>query len=128
MTELHRFFDGRVAKPRRVTFSIHAAAIAIIDEQGTAIAAWPFSDMRVVDQNAVSGSYVLRLEPDHAARLEVSAGPQLDALLAQHPQLDRGEWGRRIAAAQRERELPGAAAAYRELFRELRALFTPGTK
>ncbi|HET6621416.1 MAG TPA: M48 family metallopeptidase [Dongiaceae bacterium] len=89
MGEFHRFFDGVVAKPRRVTFSIHAAAIAILDEQGAAIAAWPFSDMRVVDQNAVSGSYVLRLEPDRAARLEVSAGPQLQALLAQHPELTR---------------------------------------
>jgi Zn-dependent protease with chaperone function len=89
MGEFHRFFDGVIAKPRRVTFSVHAAAIAILDEDGRAIAAWPFSAMRVVDQNAVSGSYVLRLEPDHAARLEVSAGPQLQALLAQHPELTR---------------------------------------
>jgi ribosome-associated protein len=49
----------------------------------------------------------------------------LDALIAQHPQLDRAEWSRRIAAAQREGPPPGAATAYRELFRALRALLTP---
>jgi Zn-dependent protease with chaperone function len=89
MTELHRFFDGKVAKPRSVTFSMHEAAIAIMDERGEVIAVWPFAHMRVVDQNAVSGSYVLRLESDQAARLEISAGLQLEALLAQQPALKR---------------------------------------
>ncbi len=89
MTELHRFFDGRVAKARAVTLAIRAAEIEIFDENGATVAVWPFSHLRVADQNAVSGSYVLRLEPDRAARLEVSAGAQLDALLAQRPELRR---------------------------------------
>ncbi|MGH6891772.1 MAG: M48 family metallopeptidase [Dongiaceae bacterium] len=89
MTELHRFFDGRVAKPRTVTLAIRADEIEIFDEVGATAAVWPFSHVRVVDQNAVSGNYVLRLAPDHAARLEVSAGAQLQALLAQRPDLRR---------------------------------------
>jgi Zn-dependent protease with chaperone function len=63
--------------------------IEILDESGASVAIWPFSHIRVADQNAVSGAYVLRLEPDHAARLEILAGPQLEALLAEHPQLKR---------------------------------------
>lgn len=89
MTELHRFFDGRVAKPRSVALAIRADEIEIRDEGGAALGNWPFSHIRVADQNAVSGAYVLRLEPDQAARLEIAAGPQLQALLAQRPELRR---------------------------------------
>ncbi len=89
MSELHRFFDGRVARPRSVTLAIRATEIEILDETGASVAAWPFSHVRVADQNAVSGSYMLRLEPDHAARLEVAAGDQLRALLADRPELKR---------------------------------------
>lgn len=87
MTELHRFFDGRVAKPRTVTLAIRAAEIEILDGSGMIVAVWPFSLVRVADQNAVSGNYMLRLDPGHAERLEVSAGAQLDALLTQRPEL-----------------------------------------
>ena len=89
MSELHRFFDGRIARPRNVTLTIRAAEIEIFDEGGASLAIWPFSHVRVADQNAVSGAFVLRLEPDHAARLEVSPGAQLDALLAERPELKR---------------------------------------
>jgi len=89
MSEHHRYFDGRVARPRRVTLAVGAAEIELADEGGASVAIWPFSHIRVADQNAVSGAYMLRLEPDHAARLEVAAGPQLESLLATHPQLKR---------------------------------------
>ncbi|HEV8390611.1 MAG TPA: M48 family metallopeptidase, partial [Dongiaceae bacterium] len=89
MSELHRYFDGRVARPSSVTLAIRSTEIEILDENGASVAIWPFSHVRVADQNAVSGNYVLRLEPDHAARLEVSAGPQLQALLADRPELKR---------------------------------------
>jgi Zn-dependent protease with chaperone function len=89
MSELHRFFDGRVARPSTVTLAIRATEIEIRDEGGASVAIWPFSHIRVADQNAVSGNYMLRLDPDHAARLEISAGPQLEALLAQRPELKR---------------------------------------
>jgi hypothetical protein len=89
MSELHRFFDGRIAKPRSVTLAVRATEIEMLDESGASVAIWPFSHVRVADQNAVSGAYVLRLEPDHAARLEIAAGPELEALLADHPQLKR---------------------------------------
>jgi hypothetical protein len=89
MSELHRFFDGRVARPRSVTLTIRTTEIELFDEGGASVAIWPFSHIRVADQNAVSGAYMLRLEPDHAARLEVAAGPQLDALLAERPELKR---------------------------------------
>lgn len=89
MGELHRFFDGRVARPRTVTLAIRPTEIEIFDESGGSLAIWPFSHIRVADQNAVSGAYMLRLEPDHAARLEVSPGTQLDALLAGRPELKR---------------------------------------
>ena len=40
-----------------------------------------------------------------------------------HPEIDVGEWRQRIGAARAERERGGGAgAAYRELFRALRAL------
>ncbi|MEZ5830097.1 MAG: M48 family metallopeptidase [Dongiaceae bacterium] len=89
MTELHRYFDGRVARPRAVTLAIGAAEIEIRDESGASLAIWPFSQIRVADQNAVSGAYVLRLETDQAARLEIAAGPQLQSLLASRPELRR---------------------------------------
>lgn len=89
MSEVHRFFDGRVARPRGVTLAIRSAEIEMRDESGASAAIWPFSHIRVADQNAVSGTYVLRLEPDHAARLEVAAGADLQALLAQRPELKR---------------------------------------
>ena len=89
MSERHRYFDGRVARPRSVTLSIGLAGIEILDESGGSLAVWPFSHVRVADQNAVSGAYMLRLEPDQAARLEISAGPELQALLVQRPDLKR---------------------------------------
>jgi hypothetical protein len=89
MSELHRFFDGKVAKPRLVSLAVSATDIAIIDETGVTVATWPFARVRVADQNAVSGSYMLRLEPDQAARLEVVSGPQQQALLAERPELKR---------------------------------------
>jgi Zn-dependent protease with chaperone function len=89
MGELHRFFDGRVARPRTVTLAIRTAGIEIFDESGASLATWPFTRIRVADQNAVSGAFMLRLEPDQAARLEVSPGAQLDALLTERPELKR---------------------------------------
>jgi len=55
-------------------------------------------------------------------RLMTEGEAGLDALIALHPQLDRAEWSRRVAAAQRDPSMPGQTAAYRELFRALRAL------
>jgi Zn-dependent protease with chaperone function len=89
MSELHRYFDGRTARPRKVTLAIGPTGIAISDEDGAPLASWPYSHIRVADQNVVSGAYVLRLEPDEAARLEVTAGGQLETLLAQRPDLKR---------------------------------------
>src|SRR5687767_13237453 len=74
MSELHRYFDGRTARPRKVTLAIGPTGIAIRDEDGASLASWPYAHIRVADQNAVSGAFVLRLEPDEAARLEVAAG------------------------------------------------------
>src|SRR5262245_36154575 len=81
MSELQRFFDGKVAKPHAVRLVIGTAGIEICDEGNATIALWPLARVRVADQNAVSGAFTLRLEPDDAARLEVSSGPQLQALL-----------------------------------------------
>jgi Zn-dependent protease with chaperone function len=89
MSELHRFFDGQIAKPRTVTLAIGSAEIGMFDEGNRSIAVWPLARVRVADQNAVSGSYMLRLEPDDTARLEVGSGPQLQALLSQRPELRR---------------------------------------
>lgn len=55
-------------------------------------------------------------------RLMAEGEAGLDALIALHPQLDRPEWTRRIAAARRDPSTPGQTAAYRELFRALRAV------
>jgi Zn-dependent protease with chaperone function len=89
MSELHRFFDGRTARPRTVALAIGADEIEIRGDSGASLAVWPFSRIRVADQNAVSGAYVLRLEPDRAARLEIAAGADLAALLAERPELKR---------------------------------------
>jgi Zn-dependent protease with chaperone function len=93
MNERHRFFDGKIARPRTVALSIGAAEIGIVEETGTILAAWPTAQVRVVDQNAVSGTYVLRVEPDQGQRLEVSPGQDLDRLLGEHRQIAR--WRRR---------------------------------
>lgn len=89
MSELHRFFDGKVARPHAVRLAIGTAEIGIFDERDATMAVWPLARVRVADQNAVSGSYMLRLHPDDAARLEIADGPQLQALLAQRPELRR---------------------------------------
>lgn len=89
MSELHRLFDGKVAKPRAVRLAIGTAEIGIFDERNATIAIWPLSHVRVADQNAVSGAYMLRLDPDDAARLEITPGAQLDTLLTQQPALRR---------------------------------------
>jgi Zn-dependent protease with chaperone function len=89
MSELHRYFDGRTARPRKVTLAIGPTGLAIYDEDGASLASWPYAQLRVADQNAVSGAYVLRLEPDEAARLEIAAGTQLETLVTQRPELKR---------------------------------------
>jgi Zn-dependent protease with chaperone function len=92
----HRFFDGRIAKPHDVSVAIGPAEIEIVDAAGQSLASWPLQHVRVVDQNAVSGAFMLRLEPDHAQRLEVAAGADLQKLLGGQPHLAR--WRRREQA------------------------------
>src|SRR5688572_22258342 len=89
MSASHRYFDGKVAKPQAVTLILRASGLEILGEDGATVAIWQFSAVHVADQNAVSGAYVLRLGPDEPARLEVAAGPDLDSLLAERPQLRR---------------------------------------
>ncbi|HUN24685.1 MAG TPA: ribosome biogenesis factor YjgA [Steroidobacteraceae bacterium] len=64
-----------------------------------------------------------RLESWRARLLADDTGAALSALAVEHPQIERGEWARAIAAARaargRERGADGAA---RRLFRMLRAL------
>src|SRR5262245_6204660 len=60
-SELHRFFDGKVAKPHAVKLAIGNAEIGMFDAGNRTIAVWPLARVRVADQNAVSGSYTLRL-------------------------------------------------------------------
>jgi beta-barrel assembly-enhancing protease len=92
----HRFFDGRVARPHDVSVVVRPAEIEVVDAEGRGLALWPLRHVRVVDQNAVSGAYTLRPEPDHGQRLEIAAGADLQQLLAQQPQLAR--WRRREQA------------------------------
>jgi Zn-dependent protease with chaperone function len=99
MSQLHRFFDGRTARPRAVALAIGPDGIEIRDDSGAALASWPFPHIRVADQNAVSGAYVLRLEPDQAARLEIAAGAELEALLARRPELKRWRMRERTGLA-----------------------------
>lgn len=89
MSISHRFFDGKVALPRDVALILHGDGLELRDAAGNALALWPFGNLRVVDQNVVSGSYTLRLDPDRGARLEVAAGEDLQRLLAQLPALGR---------------------------------------
>ncbi len=92
----HRYFDGRVAKPHEVSVVIRPAEIEIVDAEGRGLAIWPVQHVRVADQNAVSGAYMLRLEPDRAERLELAGGADLQRLLAEQPQFAR--WRRREQA------------------------------
>lgn len=93
----HRYFDGRVARPHEVAVQIRPAEIAISDPAGEGMVLWPIAQLRVADQNAVSGSYMLRLEPDQGQRLELAAGDDLRRLLAEQPQIAR--WRGRERAA-----------------------------
>lgn len=88
MSVSHRYFDGRVAQPRDVALILHGDRLELRDATGV-LALWPLGNLRVVDENAVSGSYTLRLDPDHGARLEVAAGEDLQRLLTQQPVLRR---------------------------------------
>ena len=57
-------------------------------------------------------------------RLIAEGAPALAELARWRPDIDRGQWERRVSAAQAERaRAAGAGAAARELFRALRALF-----
>jgi ribosome-associated protein len=57
------------------------------------------------------------------ARLLEEGAPALAELAGLHPQIDRAEWQRRLAAVAEERARGGSGGAARELFRALRALF-----
>lgn len=94
--------------------------------------------MRSVDLEPIRAALEARnahaaREAQHFKRIErwrdrlVSEGaPALDELMQWRPDLDRAEWLQRIAAAAAERERLGAGgAASRELFRALRALWSP---
>lgn len=59
-------------------------------------------------------------------RLLAAGEAELDELERWRPGLDRGEWRRRIAAAQAERASGSRKVAARELFRALKDLFASG--
>ena len=89
MSGSHRYFDGKVALPRDVALILHGDGLELRDAVGAPLALWPLARLRVVDQNAVSGSFTLRLDPDQGARLEVAAGEDLQRLLTYRPELGR---------------------------------------
>lgn len=101
MTMTHRYFDGRVARAREVAVHVTAAGLELRDASGELLALWPLGNLRVSDQNAVSGSFTLRVEPDAGGRLELAAGDDLAQLLAARPDLRawRGRERRQLARA-----------------------------
>lgn len=92
----HRFFDGRVAKPHDVLVQVRPTELEITDSAGQSIAIWPIAHLRVADQNAVSGSFMLRLDPDHGQRLELALGEELRQLLAGQPHIARWRQAERL--------------------------------
>jgi ribosome-associated protein len=62
------------------------------------------------------------------ARLIEEGASALTELAGLHPQIDRAEWQRRLAAVAQERARGGSGGASRELFRALRALFGADTE
>jgi ribosome-associated protein len=67
-----------------------------------------------------------RLERERAALLAHPEG--LEALCARHPEIDRTHWRALIARARDEQQSGQPPRAYRQLFRELRALSTGDTE
>jgi ribosome-associated protein len=92
--------------------------------------------MRALDTGPIRAALAARSERDAREterfkrveawreRLLLEGAAALEELARWHPEINRDEWARRIQAARSERSREGAgAAASRELFRALRALF-----
>ena len=90
--------------------------------------------MRAVDPTAIRAALAARaaqavLEARRFQRVELwrtrlieEGAPALAELAGLHPQIDRAEWQRRLAAVGEERARGSSGGASRELFRALRAL------
>lgn len=74
------FYDGQSARPNTVTVTLTPGKrVFLTDEDGEAVASWPFDDVRMAD--APPGLLRLRVETDEQARLEVSDPMFAQALL-----------------------------------------------
>jgi ribosome-associated protein len=94
-----KLMRGVDLEPIRVALAAHCARAARETERFKRISAW-------------------------RERLIAEGAPALAELARWRPEIDRAQWARRVSAAQAERtRAAGAAAAARELFRALRALF-----
>ena len=83
----HTYFDGQSARARGVGLRPGQDDLALLDEFGAPVAAWPANAIRVVSENAVNHVLTLRLEPDKGQRLQIQTSEDRDALRAMYPSL-----------------------------------------
>ena len=84
------FFDGQTSAKRTVTLSAASDGVAIIDESGQVLEAWPFSKVRRVrDTGSRNASVFYLLGDEREARLTISRIEDVVALKQLAPNLDQ---------------------------------------
>lgn len=90
-----RYYDGRTAKAHRPLIHIEGEELVIGSTETAELDRWAFADLRVIDQNKVTGGMTFGRISDPAPRLVLHDTAFRQALLAAQPHLKT--WKRREA-------------------------------
>ncbi|TDQ81366.1 peptidase M48-like protein [Dongia mobilis] len=82
-----RYYDGKTATAHRPLIRIEGEELVIASAEVAELDRWPFADIRVIDQNKVTGGMNFGRLSDPAPRLLLHDSPARQALLAAQPQL-----------------------------------------
>ncbi|MBI2256517.1 MAG: M48 family metallopeptidase [Proteobacteria bacterium] len=90
-----RYYDGLTATAHRVTVTPLGGTLIIATDENPQLAHWQTADMRVIDDNKVTGAINFGRVSDPAPRLVLHDSPARTTLLANTPHLK--EWKSRAA-------------------------------
>jgi hypothetical protein len=82
-----RYYDGKTAKAHQPAIHLEGEELVIGSTDALELDRWPFADIRVIDQNKVTGGMTFGRFNDAAPRLVLHDSPARRALLAAQPQL-----------------------------------------
>jgi hypothetical protein len=82
-----RYYDGRTAKAHRIAVTLMGSTVVIGSDESPNLARWSAGDMRVIDDNRVTGAINFGLVSDPAPRLVLHDSPVRQNLLDANPHL-----------------------------------------